>query len=356
MLAGQIIILFFAALFLALFITPLSSRLALKLGAVDHPDHRKSHSEPTPRLGGLGIAAALMLLLLLSTEADQRIMAFIAGGLIAASTGFVDDVIGMRPRYKFLGQILAVTVFLLLGGPSLSSFGDLLGFGPIDLGPFGILLTFVCLVGMMNAINLIDGLDGLAGGLCLIACVFFSVFAFQHQDWLCLTIVVVLAGALLGFLCFNSFPARLFMGDTGSLLLGYVLAAVAVLLVEGRGEPASIAPVSMALIVALPAVDMFQVMARRIWHGESPFSPDKTHLHHRLVEMGAPKSAVVLVLCLLMAGFGLMAWLMQGIPQYMQFGAGVISSLLLFAVVFYGRQLGIRWPAKAKTAEAESTG
>ncbi|MDX8411122.1 MAG: MraY family glycosyltransferase [Mariprofundaceae bacterium] len=353
---AQILTLLLAALFLALIIIPLTSRLAQRVGALDHPDQRKSHSHPTPRLGGLGIAVALMLPLLLLTAAEPGVVAFVAGALVVVATGFIDDVVGMRPRYKFLGQTLAVVVFLLLGGPSLTSFGDLLGFGPIDLGSFGMPLTFVCLVGMMNATNLIDGLDGLAGGLCLIACIFLGIFAFQQQNWLCLSILIPLAGALLGFLRYNCFPARLFMGDTGSLLLGYVLAAVAILLVENNDAAgASIAPISMVLIVALPVVDMFQVMARRMWHGESPFSPDRSHFHHRLVAIGMPKSMVVLLMYLLMAGFGLLALFMRGMPHYMQFGTGVLSSLLLFTLVFYSHKLGIRWPAEAETVEVESS-
>jgi len=355
---GQIIILLAVALVTALFITPLSSRLARRIGAVDHPDHRKSHSEPTPRLGGLGIAAALLLPLLLFFDSEPMAVAFLAGGLIAVATGFIDDIVSVRPRYKFSGQILAVAAFLILGGPSLTSFGDLLGFGAIDLGPFGILLTFVCIVGVMNAVNLIDGLDGLAGGLSFIASIFLGIFALHLGDWLCLTIAVLLAGSLLGFLYYNIFPAKLFMGDTGSLLLGYSLAAMAVMLVESNGgeETLSIAPVSMALIVALPVVDMFQVMARRILHGESPFSPDKNHLHHRIVAMGAPKSVAVTIMCLLMTTFGLLAIAMRDMPDYMQFGAGVIFSILLLTLVLYGRKLGIRWPLGAKTAEAESPG
>jgi len=225
---------------------------------------------------------------------------------------------------------------------ALHDFGDLLGTGPLNAGSLAIPITVFCMVGVMNALNLSDGLDGLAGGLSLIACLFLAFFAFVSLHWLCLAIAMALLGCLLGFLYFNAHPARVFMGDTGSLLLGYALSALAVLLVQGEGD-ARVQPITVALILALPILDTLLVMARRIYYGFSPFLPDKTHLHHRLLNLRLTQSAVVPLLYLVMASFGLLALLMRAQPEWMQFVAGLGLGILLYGSVIYLQHSGWKW-------------
>jgi len=173
-------------------------------------------------------------------------------------------------------------IFILYGETELKGFGDLVGIGPLGTGIYAVPITVICMVGVMNALNLSDGMDGLAGGVSTIACLFLIYFSLQSGHWFNLALSVSLFGCLIGFLYFNSYPAKIFMGDTGSLVLGYILSSICVLSQKLDGE-VSIAPISMALILALPIVDTLWVMANRVLRGESPFLPDNTHLHHKLM-------------------------------------------------------------------------
>jgi len=156
----------------------------------------------------------------------------------------------------------------------------------------------------MNALNLADGLDGLAGGISAIAAIFLGLFAYLSVDWVALWILLALVGSLFGFLRYNTHPAKLFMGDTGSLLLGYTLSAAAVMLVRNDPVGIHLAPVTVAAVLALPITDTLLVMSRRLRHGQNPFSPDRTHLHHQLLELGFPHAVVVRILYLSAGAFG----------------------------------------------------
>lgn len=202
---------------------------------------------------------------------------------------------------------------------------------------------------MINALNLSDGLDGLAGGLSAIACLFLGYFAFINHDWPCLTIVVVLFSCLMGFLYYNAYPAKTFMGDVGSLLLGFILASVAVLLVNKSSS--HVQPISMALILALPIADTLLVMSRRLMNGESPFLPDKTHLHHRLLNIDFPHAAVVPVLYALMASFGVLAIILTDQVEWMQFGIGICLLVLFYGFVVCLSRIGFKWPSQAGESE-----
>lgn len=322
---------FFTALFLSLFIVPATIVLACKIGAVDVPKSRSSHSTPTTRLGGLGIAASLFLACLMFLPFNSFVNAFLAGLLIIIATGLIDDIAQISPRWKFLGQILAALAFIYLGGGSLEHLGNFLGFGDISLHSLAIPFTIFCMVGGMNAFNLSDGLDGLAAGLAAIAAVFFAYFAWQIRATDLLLLSLALLGAVMGFLRYNSYPARLFMGDCGSLTLGYVLAA---LLVGGSQHmQPNISLVTWVLVVSLPLLDTLLVMARRLRHGHSPFLPDRTHLHHRLLALGLTHPGVVAVMYVAMAFFGLVAMILVGFPDVYAFAALLIIGGILFGGV-----------------------
>ena len=334
---------FFTALFLSLFIVPITTKLARKLGAVDAPKDRSSHLIPTTRLGGLGIASSLVISCLMFLPLSAFAWAFLIGLLVIIITGLVDDIANVGPRWKFAGQILAATSFVLLGGGSLENLGDFLGRGEIRLNLLAIPFTIFCMVGGMNALNLSDGLDGLAGGLAAIAAAFFAYFSWRAGTPDLLLVSVALLGAVMGFLKYNSYPARLFMGDCGSLTLGYVLAA---LVVSGSQQGVNqIYLATWVMVVALPLQDTLLVRARRAICGHSPFLPDRTHLHHRLMTLGLAHPAVVAVMYAAMALFGTMALVLQGYPDWYSFVVLSLMGIVLFAGVSGLQHLGFTFNA-----------
>jgi UDP-GlcNAc:undecaprenyl-phosphate GlcNAc-1-phosphate transferase len=353
--ALQATLLFFTAMFLSLFLTPVARRFALRIGAVDHPDGRKIHGKAVPRLGGLAIFAAVIVTLLGSEVPLRSIAPYLGGFLLVAATGFVDDVSRLKPAAKFAGQVLAAGFFVWASGESLRDLGDFAGTGTVRTGGFAPLLTVFCMVGFMNALNLSDGLDGLAGGISVIACATLGVFAFLMRDWTSLTILLALSGGVVGFLRYNSYPATLFMGDTGSLTLGFCLSAVAVRLSQRTG--AEISPVTLVAVLALPAFDTLFVMLCRLLHWQNPFLPDKTHLHHRLMELGLSQTAVVSTLYATMAGFGLLAWTVRGWEEWRQTAAVLLAGTGVYGLVFLSKRAGIRFRARgADRPEGRGTG
>lgn len=330
---------FFTALFLSLFIVPVTVVLARKVGAVDFPKDRSSHSTPTTRLGGLGIAASLVLSCLMFLPLNDFALAFLTGLLVIIATGLVDDIADIGPRWKFVGQIAAAGAFVGLGGGFLVSLGNFLGGGEITLEWLAVPFTIFCMVGGMNAFNLSDGLDGLAAGLSAIAAIFLAYFSWHAGASDLVLACVALLGALMGFLRYNSYPAKLFMGDCGSLTLGYVL--VAVLVSGSQRVGCDISLVAWAMVIALPLLDTLLVMARRIYYGHSPFLPDRTHLHHRLMALGLHHPGVVAVMYAAMACFGMLALTMRGFPAWLMFTALCMAGLVLFGGVSGLQHLGI---------------
>jgi len=333
---------------------PLVTKVGYLAGMVDQPDDRKVHTKAMPRSGGIAIALGVFFTILCFDSYDRGVQAMMLGALIIVITGLCDDVLHIRPWQKFLGEILAAIVFIWWSGVSLHTLGNLLASGPLQTGSFASVVTVIGIVGLINALNLSDGLDGLAGGLSAIACLFMGFFAYVSQQWACLYIVVVLFGSLLGFLYYNSHPARVFMGDTGSLLLGYLLSTAAVLMAGKAEHP--IAPISMALVLALPIFDTLLVMTRRMVLGYSPFTPDKTHLHHRLLHLGLPHGAVVSMLYCTMGLFGMAAVLLRFQPEWMQFAAGITMALLIYGTVIGLNRSGYRWQGMPIDADEHQDG
>ncbi|MFN3535281.1 MAG: glycosyltransferase family 4 protein, partial [Desulfatiglandales bacterium] len=278
-------IVLFTSLGLSLLLTPLSIKLAMRYGFMDIPDKRKVHKEPVPRLGGLAIGMSLILTLILNVSLSRLIVSYIVGLLFILLFGMLDDKKGISPRLKYLLQLVPPAIFVFGSGTYLTSFGDLLGMGEIRLGALGPFLTLFCMAGVMNAINLSDGLDGLAAGKCLICAAYLFIFAYVSGHYLFAILLTAVFGALLGFLAFNTHPARLFMGDSGSLSLGFTMGVTTVGIVQASyGHP--IKPISMAMVLALPIFDTLVVMGRRLLTGKSILSPDKTHFHHLLLRAG----------------------------------------------------------------------
>ncbi len=328
----------FTTIFLSMLLVPVAYRLAFKIGAIDIPKSRSSHDTATPRMGGLAMSLSLAIACLLYLPMDDINLAFLLGLVVTVATGIIDDLLEISPRYKFVGQILAASLFVYLSGLKIEHIGNLVGFGNIELtGTWSFAFTVFCMVGGMNAFNLSDGLDGLAGGLAVIASMFFGYFAWVAGNGILLIIAVSLFGTTVGFLRENSYPAKMFMGDSGSLMLGYVLA---VLLVALSQSESALPVASLAMVVALPLLDTLLVMSRRVVCGHSPFLPDRTHLHHRLLQLGLPHPVVVIIIYCVTLIFGLLAIALKKQPDWVIFSGLIGFGSLVFGIVYALPSLG----------------
>jgi UDP-GlcNAc:undecaprenyl-phosphate GlcNAc-1-phosphate transferase len=272
-----------SALLIVVLLTPAVGGMARILGVVDPPESRRLNRRPIPRLGGLAIFLGIVVPALAFLQLGDEMRGILIGAGVACVVGAVDDFRGLAPAPKFAGQALAAAIAV--------SFGvwiDHFTFpfvGAVDLpAELGMPLTVVWIVAVMNMVNFLDGMDGLAAGVCAIAGGTFSVIALSLGTVDAAVLSAIVAGACLGFLRHNFFPARIFMGDSGALVLGYVLASVSV---AGLLKTASTVVLFLPLVVlAVPIVDTSFVVARRLKHGESPFAPDQAHLHFRFLRRG----------------------------------------------------------------------
>ena len=303
---------FVATLFIALFITivsiPMFKSVAVRAHILDIPNERKVHSTPIPKGGGLAMAFAFCVAILYGLTLDRFIGSVIIGSIILVAVGVIDDryVIGYKP--KFLSQIAAALVVIIYGGVEINSLGMLL---PADVYmPLGVSLplTLLVIVGVTNAINLADGLDGLAGGITLIIFLCLVVLAYQTGDNTIVIMCLAMLGALFGFLSFNTYPASVFMGDSGSQLLGYVSIVLALKLTQAN---ALLCPVLPLLIIGFPIIDTCIVMFERIKAGRSPFVADNNHFHHKLLSLGLFHTEAVFIIYLLQTIFVASAYIFR---------------------------------------------
>jgi UDP-GlcNAc:undecaprenyl-phosphate/decaprenyl-phosphate GlcNAc-1-phosphate transferase len=274
-------------------LTPLSSKVAWRVGAVDEPRSRGLADRPTPRLGGLAIFCGVLLagLLWLPVE-DARWRAIGAGALLITLVGALDDVFDLHAAVKFAGQV-AAAVLPTLEGVKVESF-TLPFVHRVELGDAGIPLTVLGIVLVMNVVNFTDGLDGLAAGVCAITAMAFSIIAFDLQRGSSAVLAAIVAGAALGFLVHNFPPAKAFMGDCGALLLGYLLGVVAV---EGTVKTQAILALILPLIVlAVPFLDTTFVVLKRLKYRRRIYEADANHFHHRFHRIGFSQRRTVLYL------------------------------------------------------------
>ena len=315
-------------------VTPSVQRLAVRWGAVDKPEARKVHKGIIPRLGGLAIYAGFIAAVLASVHMTWELLGILVGGTAILLLGVVDDVYQISAKTKLLGQIAAASVLLLfdiridwLTNP----FGSM-----IYLDMWASPITLIWVVSLTNTLNLIDGLDGLAAGVSVIAAVTIFLMAVELNFWLVAVLTAALAGSALGFLYFNFSPAKIFMGDTGSMFLGYMLAAVS--LVGTVKSAATIALIVPMVALGLPILDTACAIIRRFNNGQPIFKPDRGHLHHRLLDMGLTQKQVVLILYLVTIVLGVSAIVMTEV----RFGHAAFIVLALLAAAFVAaRKTGV---------------
>jgi len=325
---------FAIALFFGWILTPYVKKLAFRLGAVDKPDARKVHHVIMPRLGGLAIYIGFMVAVLTCMNITKDVVGILLGGTIILLVGIFDDIYQLSARVKLLGQIAAAMV-LILFDIRIEWLNNPMG-GYFYLDYLSIPLTVFWVVSFTNVVNLMDGLDGLAAGVSAIASVTIILVALQQGFYPVAIITAALAGGTIGFMRYNFNPATIFMGDTGSLFIGYMLAAISIF--GAVKSAATIALIVPAIALGLPIMDTAFAIARRYINGKPIFQPDKGHLHHRLLALGFSQRQAVMLMYLISAGLCLSAVLFTEID-------GIYAILLLViivAAIFIGaKKIGI---------------
>jgi UDP-GlcNAc:undecaprenyl-phosphate GlcNAc-1-phosphate transferase len=337
---GPIVVVFVLAVVLALVLTPVVRRIVIRYEIVDRPEARRVNTMPVPRGGGLAVCAAFLLVagtfLLLNQSrgfvpvpigfSPTEVAALLLGGAVAAGLGAIDDLFDLRARYQLLGQVALACGAVALG-ISIDFIANPFGGGtiPFPAGPVAAALTIFWIVGMINSINWIDGLDGLSTGVAFIAAVTLGIISLTTdvRQPLIAVLCFTLAGALLGFLRWNFNPASIFTGTSGVQFVGYTLAVLAIL---------GTAKVAVALLVlGVPIIDTFWIIVRRIQQGRSPFSPDRTHIHHRLLDLGLSHRQTVLAIYGICLALAVLSLLLSGVTQLYAFlGIFVAFGLILF--------------------------
>lgn len=287
---------FCLALLVAYLATPAVRKLAIKIGAVDQPNARKVHKTPIPRLGGLGIYLGFMVAILLTLPLDAQIYGVLLGATLIVVLGLIDDLVELSPKIKLIGQILAAAI-LVVFDVRISNITVPFE-GMIFLGSYASsILTVIWVVGIVNTVNLIDGLDGLAAGTSAITALTLFLVGVQKGQFIPAIMAIALMGSSLGFLKYNFNPAKIFMGDTGSMFLGFVLAAISI-----EGALKSTATIALAvpiLALGFPIFDTTIAIVRRFLNRVPIFQADKGHFHHKLVEKGLThKQAVLVIYCI----------------------------------------------------------
>ena len=333
-------------LFSVLFI-PCVKKIAEFIGAMDMPNERKVHTEPIARLGGLGIYGGFLFGYMLFGRQSIQMNAILIGSIIIVITGIIDDVRPIPAKYKLLGQLAGAAVIPFYGNIILQ---DVSAFGIyLDFGIFAPVITMIFIVGIINCINLIDGLDGLAGGVASIYFLTIGVIALllNHTVGLDLTLTFIMLGSTLGFLFHNFYPAKIFMGDSGSMFLGYIISVIALLGFKNVTLTSLVVP---CLILAIPILDTLFAIIRRLVNHKPISAPDKNHFHHQLLKLNLGQGKTVLIIYLVDILFAVASIIyaigntMLGTNMY-----GIILYIILFVLtLIFVIKTNIIWNHKSK--------
>lgn len=326
-------------------LTPLVKRIAFRVGAVDRPNYRKVHARIMPRLGGLAIFGSFLIGYFILRPVDPIsnavepafipiTTAIIIGAFIIIITGVFDDILEITAKAKMLGQLLAASIVVVGGGLEISFINLPFG-GEIDFGYFSIPLTIIWIIGITNAINLIDGLDGLAAGVSSVALITLSIMAFIMGDIFVMSTAAILAASSIGFLFYNFHPAKIFMGDTGALFLGFMISVLALMGFKNVTMVALIIPIIM---LGVPISDTFFAIVRRVREKQPISAADKSHLHHCLLNIGFSHSQTVLIIYGIAALFGLAALLFS---QATLWGGILLLGVMLLAIELFVEVVGL---------------
>ena len=330
---------FFCALLVSYFITPLIRKFSFWIGAIDKPNARNIHVEPMPRMGGLGIFISFFVTTILIWHLSNTLtindgLALLFGSSIIVLTGMLDDRFGLSAKTKLLGQSIAAYITIYFG---IKIEFIIIPFSnePIAVGWFGMLLTLLWILGITNAINLIDGLDGLASGIVCIAAIAFFLISLLEGNSLAALMSIILLGSTIGFLRHNFFPAKIFMGDTGSLFLGYTLSTIALLELKQATILSFLVPI---ITLGVPILDTLYAIVRRKLNRQPIWIADKNHLHHRLLSMRLSHRNVVLVIYTISAIFAFLAISISQSPWWLVL---VIVFVIIISIEILAEYIGL---------------
>lgn len=313
-------------------VTPAAIKIAPKIGAMDIPkDERRMHKKPMPRFGGIAIYLGIMAALAVFALKDKGITSVMTGCTLIYMLGLIDDLKDLKPLVKLCGQIVCATVVYIMGvriefitnyfGPGNMAFGDVACF----------IITVLWLIAITNAVNLIDGLDGLAAGIAAISALCIGYVAYIHGQYVPTLAMMAIAGAALGFLPYNFNPAKIFMGDSGSELLGFSIAAVSIL---GTVKSATIVVVIIpALVLGLPIFDTVMAIFRRLAKHQSIGTADKDHLHHRIMKAGFGQKRAVMILYCISGIMGIVAVLYSRGLTVEYLGLTAVAIMLIYVLL-----------------------
>ena len=303
---------------------PVVLQIAEQKKLYDIPDERKVHTRPVASLGGVGIFGGFLLASLLSIQGhlSPEFQYFFAAALVIFFLGLKDDLMVLSASKKFVGQVIAASILIHLGGIRLDSMHGLLGFDQLPEG-FGLALSYLTIIVVINSFNLIDGIDGLAASLGILTMLVFGTYFFAIEQQAYALLAFAMGGSLVAFLIFNHHPAKIFMGDSGSLMIGLVNSILVIKFINTAGSPAVAIPIGSAVaigfaILIVPLLDTLRVFAIRIVNGRSPFTPDRNHVHHLLLDRGLNHAAVTFTCVGLNVFFIVLAYLGRSLgPTYL---------------------------------------
>lgn len=289
---NRLLLMVFVTFLTVVVLIPIIKRIAIHIGALDIPNKRKVHKIPIPRMGGIGIYGGFLLGYMFFGTESIRMNAILIGSFIVIITGLIDDIKPVPAKYKMLGQIAAASVIPLYGGivlQDISAFGFYVNFG--ILAP---VVTIIFIVAIMNCINLIDGLDGLASGIAIIYFLMIGIIAVLfNSTGLDMILTFIMLGATLGYWVYNFYPASIFMGDSGSLFLGYIISVIALLGYKNVTFTSLVVPI---FLLAIPIMDTLFAIIRRLLKHESIATPDKCHLHHQFLKWNFSVRKTVIII------------------------------------------------------------
>ena len=308
---------------------PFLRGLALRFQLVDLPNERKVHSQPVPRIGGIAMAVGALAPIMLWCREEGFVASFLAAGGVIAAFGILDDFRDLPAKWKLAGQLVAALIVVSPGGLKITSLGGLLPQGYLLPDALAVPLTLIAIIGVTNAINLSDGLDGLAGGISLLSFCCIGYLAYLEGETEIALVALALLGAIFGFLRFNTHPATVFMGDTGSQLLGFSAITLALRLTQGH---TALSPVLPLVLLGFPVLDTLTVMTVRIASGRSPLAADKNHFHHNLMSLGLLHHESVLTIYLIQMLLVLAAYLLRFYSDWLLLSGYLVFSALVLAL------------------------
>ncbi|HMU08590.1 MAG TPA: MraY family glycosyltransferase [Ferruginibacter sp.] len=331
------------AFLITFFAIPVIIQVAKDKKLFDEPDERKVHKTVIPTLGGLGIFAGFIIATLMGVPSSvtSELQYFAAAATVIFFLGIKDDILVLSASKKFIGQLIAAGIIIKFGGIQITNMHGFLGIYEIP-HIASIVLSIFTIIVITNSFNLIDGVDGLAGSLGLLTTLVFGAYFFYAGQLTYAVMAFALAGSTIGFLLYNFSPAKIFMGDTGSLLLGLINSILVIKFINVAGNPVSNLPIEAApaigfSILMIPLFDTLRVFGLRILDRRSPFSPDRTHVHHFLLDLGMSHRMVTITCVSVNIAFIAMAFFLRNLGTTTVIGILLVSAFIFISVIYYSR-------------------